>query len=187
MTQKLRSAGRVVITALFVSISAVMLALLLPSSWKVMSVQTGSMEPALSPGDLIVVRSLPAAEYKTGDVVTFINPADRSQTITHRVVDRADGPYRSVFTTQGDANASADQPISENLIIGKQVASLPFLGRAVDFARTLPGLMLIIWLPALILIAGEGRRLINYYRDRDLKYYQSRVPYRLYGRTGGQT
>ncbi len=171
MPKWLRTTVRISSTALFIAASAVLLALFLPGSLKILSVQTGSMEPVLSPGDLIIVRKQPVANYRPGDVITFINPADRSQTITHRIVERADGPYRSVFTTKGDANATADRAISENLILGRQVASVPLLGRVVDFTRTLPGLLLVIWLPALWIIAGETRRLTVYFRQSNVYRY----------------
>lgn len=178
MLSQLHKAVRISGAALFLGFSAVLLALFLPGNWKAMSVQTGSMEPQLSPGDLILVRRQSAADYQVGDVITFVNPAHKSQTVTHRIVEKAEGPYRTVFTTKGDANATADRAISENLVIGKQVASVPLLGLVVDFTRTLPGLLMIIWLPALWIIGGETKRLAAYYR---------RIrPYRLY-RGAGKT
>src|SRR5690606_31646537 len=107
MTHWLRTVVRICSTALFLGFSAVLLALFLPGNWKALSIQTGSMEPVLSPGDLIIVRKQPVAAYNPGDIVTFINPGNRSQTVTHRILEKADGPYRSVFTTKGDANPAA--------------------------------------------------------------------------------
>lgn len=171
MLRKLRRLLLVGITTLFIVFSVVMLALLLPGGVKFFSVQTGSMEPNLSPGDLVLVRKKAASEYRVGDVVTFINPANRRETITHRIAERADESKQVVFTTKGDANTAADRPISENLIIGKQIASLPLLGHAIDFIRTIPGLLLIIWLPALFIVVGETRRLSAHYRSiRPYKY-----------------
>lgn len=179
MFRGIRTLVRIGTAVLFIMFSAAVLALMLPSEWRVLSVQTGSMEPVLSPGDALLVRKQPATEYKPGDIVTFINPTDRSQTITHRVVERTDGVKRSIFMTKGDANATADPPISENLIVGKQIVSLPYLGRALDFVRTVPGLLITIWLPALWVVGAETRRLSSHYR--------SLKPYRVSGRAGQQS
>ena len=62
-------------------------------------VVTGSMSPAIEPGDLVVCRR--AAEYGEGDVIMFRSGASL---VTHRIVgDTPDG-----FTTRGDANNVAD-------------------------------------------------------------------------------
>lgn len=174
MLRRLRTLVRFSTAALFIIFSVAVLALVLPGEWRVLSVQTGSMKPVLKPGDAVLVKKMPAREYNPGDVITFINPANRTQTITHRIVERTDGIKRSIFMTKGDANRAADSPISENLIVGKQVARLPYMGYAMDFIRTIPGLLVIIWLPALWLIIAETKRLSDYYR--------SLKPYKLYGR-----
>src|SRR4030095_769218 len=87
---------------------------------RIMSVQTGSMEPASKTGSLVFVNHISSESIKTGDVITYINPRNKSQTITHRVheiIEKQNGQKQ--FITKGDANYSPDQPISESRIIGK--------------------------------------------------------------------
>jgi signal peptidase I len=55
----------------------------IPGNYKVYSVQSGSMEPAISMGSLIFVR--PAGDYNVGDVVTI---KSGKNTVTHRVVEK---------------------------------------------------------------------------------------------------
>src|SRR5690606_21551192 len=76
-----------------------------------LSVQTGSMEPAVRPGDLVLVHKVAADTIQTGDIITFANPQNKRETITHRVksVIRDGGPIR--FITQGDANPMPDLPV----------------------------------------------------------------------------
>ena len=53
------------LVAVFVAVSA----LNLPGGWKLFTVQSGSMQPAISLGSLVIVK--PAGEYVVGDVITF--------------------------------------------------------------------------------------------------------------------
>ncbi|WP_256871483.1 signal peptidase I [Paenarthrobacter nitroguajacolicus] len=69
--------------------------------------KTGSMSPTIPAGSLAVVREIPAAEVKTGDIVTVDRPGKLP--ITHRIqnVEPAEGAARAI-TMKGDANAEAD-------------------------------------------------------------------------------
>lgn len=73
------------------------------------TVLSGSMEPALPVGSIVIVRPEPATSIRPGDIITF---ADRAAVghpvVTHRVVAVRDGQRGPVFTTQGDANNSPD-------------------------------------------------------------------------------
>lgn len=163
MTSRLQKASRFSITALFITFGVAMLALLLPTGWKLFSVQSGSMEPALSRGDLVLVDSVPAPEYRVGDVITYADPDNPKQTITHRIADIREGQQR-VFITQGDANARTDRPFNQAMVVGRQEVAIPYAGHAIDFLLTVPGLILMIWLPAMWIIVGETKRLTDYYR-----------------------
>ena len=74
--------------------------------WKPMVVTTGSMQPAINPGDIVL--SAPPEEgvrLDAGTVITFEDPARPGELITHRIETvNPDGSY----TTRGDANSSAD-------------------------------------------------------------------------------
>jgi signal peptidase I len=54
---------------------------------RALSVQTGSMEPAIKTGSLVFVTDVSAATIKPGDVITYTDPRNQAQTITHRVRD----------------------------------------------------------------------------------------------------
>ncbi len=136
---------------------------------KFLSVQSGSMVPAYSKGDLVVVNRVPDNAYKVGDVITFINPADSKQTITHRVVGIPTAGGKSIgrFETKGDANAASDGSIASNDIVGKVSAGIPVLGFIFDFVRQPLGLVLLIYVPALSIIVSEMRRLMKHYKDQE--------------------
>ncbi|WP_182526644.1 signal peptidase I [Nocardioides dongkuii] len=74
------------------------------------TVLTGSMEPNLPPGTLIVTEQVPAQDIEIGEVVTFQIESGKPQVVTHRVIaTRQDRDGRPEFLTQGDANPIPDQ------------------------------------------------------------------------------
>lgn len=73
------------------------------------TVLTGSMQPGLPPGTLIVTRPTPAEDIKIGEVVTFQIESGKPQVVTHRVIAVRPGQDGSPeFLTQGDANRTPD-------------------------------------------------------------------------------
>ena len=99
-------------------------------------VVTGSMSPAIEPGDLVVCRS--SADYTVGDVITF-----RSGTslVTHRIVGSAENGY----TTKGDANNVADaDPVPNGAIVGRVVFTVPKLGIFIEKLRTPLGMTVLV-------------------------------------------
>lgn len=91
-----------------------------------LSVESGSMEPDLSVGDLIIDREVPYEDIRVGDTVTFER---NGELITHRVV-RLDG---SRIVTKGTANNIEDKSFGPESYLGKVVYVLPGLGRVLRF------------------------------------------------------
>lgn len=103
-------------------------------------VLTGSMEPTISPGDMIVYKSIDENDLKIGDVVTFYmteeSQANHSITYTHRVVNVLEKNNRVVFQMQGDANQTPDAnliPIER--ILGKVHYVMPIIGQTFLFVK----------------------------------------------------
>lgn len=136
---------------------------------KFLSVQSGSMVPAYSKGDLVIVNSVPDQSYKVGDVITFINPNNKHQSITHRLsaLSSTTESRPRQYVTKGDANLVADTPIYANSIIGKVSFAIPFLGYGFDFVRQPLGLLLLIYAPAMSIIISEVRKLAKHYKDQE--------------------
>ena len=99
-------------------------------------VVTGSMSPAIEPGDLVVCRR--SADYAVGDVITFRSGASL---VTHRIVcDTPDG-----FTTKGDANNVADaDSVPRGAVVGKVVFTVPKLGIFIEKLRTPLGMTVLV-------------------------------------------
>lgn len=131
---------------------------------KMMSVQSGSMAPHILKGDLVTVKSVP--DYQVGDVITYTNPAEKSQTITHRIIYKEQDSMNTTYLTQGDANPLPDAPIHGTDIVGKVQHTVPLLGYAIDFVRKPLGLIAVIYIPALLVVLHEIRRLGAYYKTQ---------------------
>ncbi len=144
-----------------------------PGNFKIFTVMSGSMEPAIGAGSLIFVK--PGADYNIGDVVTrrTTNP---KVTITHRIVSKEEinspqaGPPRLgeageangkiAFETKGDANDAPDgEKFTKEGIVGKEIIAIPFLGYPVSYAKTTPGLILLIIVPAVIIVYDEMNKI----------------------------
>lgn len=114
-------------------------------------VVSGSMEPTLSRGDLVIVHA--ESTYEKNDILTFIQAGD-NRTTTHRLI----GHENNQFITQGDANNTADPPITDEQIFGKVVSTLPLIGYMIQVASTPLGLLVIISLFLLMLYLDSHRK-----------------------------
>lgn len=76
--------------------------------WRPYLVTSGSMVPAMSPGDVIVVEpAAPGRAFDPPTVITFRDPA--RGLVTHRVTHAEQAPDGEVrYTTKGDANPSPE-------------------------------------------------------------------------------
>lgn len=94
-----------------------------------LTVLSGSMEPTLPVGSVVVVRPRPPAEIAVGDVITFLarDPAsDATRVVTHRVVEVLPGPE---FRTRGDANPDPDPGlVAAADVRGVRWYSVPWVG-----------------------------------------------------------
>lgn len=131
----------------------------IPSTLRMFSVESGSMEPAIDKGSLVLVK--PQDTYEEGSVITFTNkirPSDTKQyTITHRLDRIIEQSGKIFYQTKGDANNSADQVfVPQENVVGQVVYTLPYIGTLIDFMQSRLGFVLIILLPSLLLIINES-------------------------------
>lgn len=134
-------------------------ALPITGSYKVLTVLSGSMEPAIHTGSVVVVGS--ASDYKIGDVITFSEAKREKTSITHRIVDikGSESEERS-YLTKGDANKTPDQKdVRREDIQGKVIFTIPYAGYAVAEARKPLGFVLIIIIPCLVVIFDEIKKI----------------------------
>jgi len=102
--------------------------------YSVFRVMTGSMEPEIPTGAMIVTHRVDAEDIAVGDVITFYSrdPKLNGSPNTHRVVAVEQDGGALVFRTMGDANHVEDEyPTHAGDVIGVVVFSSLFLGKAV--------------------------------------------------------
>ena len=100
-------------------------------------VQSGSMEPTIPTGGMVLVRTIPAADIAVGDVVAVERP-DRTR-VTHRVVTVVHRGATAELTLQGDANEDPDPlPVTVSEA-GEMVLSVPSIGRVSAFFASAKG------------------------------------------------
>ncbi len=88
--------------------------------YHIVSIASGSMEPALATGSLAVITP-PPEHLQPGMVITFVGDG---RLVTHRVVEvRPDG----FPVTQGDANNTPDK-FGSVTVVGQVVFTIPLLG-----------------------------------------------------------
>ncbi len=106
--------------------------------WEFDAVLSGSMEPALAVGGLVVIKPVDVQQVKIGDVISFKLPGINTP-ICHRVIDVQETGAGRVFRTQGDANEEPDlNPVPAGAVAGKEVLYLPYIGnlaRLAEFGR----------------------------------------------------
>ena len=147
--------GLVILVLALIAGTVAISALDIPGGFKLYTVMSGSMEPTLPVGSLVVVKS--QDNYGVEDIVTYKAEKDRSvknpqNTTTHRIARIEEGDY----VTRGDANEVEDLvPVKKDLVLGKVVFSLPLIGRVVSFAKTREGLIFLVVVPAVIIVYSE--------------------------------
>lgn len=130
--------------------------------FRIYRVISGSMQPALQIGDVIIIKK--ANNYAEKDIITYDNGLT---TITHRIKS-INGDE---IITEGDANDAPDKPITKDRILGKyffristfSVFSIMLTGKTVY-------LIMVLILFAILLFAISDRVIRNIeYRRNNFK------------------
>ena len=119
-----------------------------------MKVLSGSMEPDIKVGDLIIAKKVNPSSIREGDVVTY--KMDSLVNVTHRVVEVFSSDNNVAFKTKGDANniEDSDLVLGDNLV-GKLVFRIPKFGYFIDWVTTPLGFGILFILPVVILLSRE--------------------------------
>ena len=121
-------------------------------------VLSGSMEPSISPGDVVVTRAADLEDIGIDDIITFKQPStsDPNRCVTHRVINVTYENDVLFFQTKGDANEDPDiNLIDSDDLIGRVVLTIPYLGYLPNFARQPIGFIILIVIPGSLIIINE--------------------------------
>lgn len=85
------------------------LLLLLVFGYRPLFIKSGSMEPTIPVGSVVLSRVIDARDARPGEVITFSDPKNPEETLTHRIKHVSqDSDGRISFITQGDANSGTE-------------------------------------------------------------------------------
>lgn len=113
----------------------------MPFGYGASVVLSGSMEPTISVGDLILIRE--EEDYVPGDIVVY---QTGSLSVVHRLVSIEEG---SVIT-RGDANNVEDEPFPLELLKGKVFAVVPKVGYGIWVLKSPIGILVTLALAILL-------------------------------------
>jgi signal peptidase I len=126
----------------------------------VLVVLSGSMEPELATGDVVVESKISPLAARVGDVITFRDPERPERLITHRVRRVHANAVEVSFTTKGDANNTVETwQIPREGGIGRVEYRVPKLGYAVAWISRPSSRLLLVVFPAMLLGFFELKRI----------------------------
>lgn len=117
---------------------------------RVFSVQTDSMYPTLSPGDLIFDTAVDPADLKVGDIITYWTVISGERVLnTHTIHEIYDGGNTLIFATKGDNNDYEDPlTVHESEIVGKYTGHrITGMGKVFDYLQTSTGFLIVVVIP----------------------------------------
>jgi signal peptidase len=89
-------------------------------------ISSGSMQPAIHVGDIVIIQKTPTNTLKQGDIIQFRHD---NITIVHRIYAITTENQQIQISTKGDANDHPDpDQITPNQILGKSLFTIPYLG-----------------------------------------------------------
>jgi signal peptidase I len=145
-----------VLSLLLTAVAAVLLLAFtaVPSAlgYKTYIVLSGSMEPAIRTGAVVVAAAVPPSTLKVGDVIVY-NRSDADERITHRIIDVQNDGGKQTFTTKGDANGSPDSwtvQYAQNTA-GKVMFSVPYVGYVNNVLGSAQGRLVFVIVPVAVL------------------------------------
>ena len=145
-------------------------------------VTSGSMSGTIESGDIIITTKVDPQDVEIDDIITFYDPkGSGTSVVTHRVIDIEETDKGLVFTTVGDVvlnenieKYGSKEAIPENVmdviaetvpqekVISEYSFRIPLVGHISLFMSTIPGFIVCVLLPLLLLVGYDVlRRRIN--------------------------
>ena len=120
-------------------------------------VLSGSMEPEIGTGDLIICKQIDSDQVKKGDIIAFFDPDSKEgKVLTHRVVNVVDEEGTLSYRTKGDANNTEDRSlVTADKLVGIYQFRIPGAGNIAMFMQSPAGLIICVVLPLGLLIGYD--------------------------------
>ena len=126
-------------------------------------VMSGSMEPEIGVGDIIIGQTVDTKDLQVGDVITYKGDKGTvaGKIVTHKIIE-ING---NEITTKGVANNIADPPVYPSQVISKYVCRVPFAGDIFTLLNTKFGFVFLVITPLLILLVNEILVIVRTVKD----------------------
>lgn len=122
------------------------------------SIQSNSMEPTFSKGDLIIDEKVDVKSLKVGDIISYFDTVNGQNIIkTHRITNITEEKGFYLFNTKGDNNDVEDQTVVFDVdVVGKyaNVKAL-YLGYVMDFLKSKWGFLCCIVIPLTLIFISQ--------------------------------
>lgn len=136
------------------------------------SIASNSMQPALSRGDLVLIKKTSHSTVKVGDIIAFSVPDKYRKdfgypgVLSHRVIRIENDPSAGIiFWTKGDATEIDPFGVPANALRGRIVYSVPWVGHIFLFLRSLQGIIFLIATVIFYLLYRYGNTLSEKWKD----------------------
>ena len=145
-------------------------------------VDSGSMSGVIEGGDIIITKKINPEDVELEDIISFYDPKGKgTSVVTHRVIKIEESDKGLVFTTVGDVvlkeniekygskeaipdtiMESIVETVPQDKVISEYVSRIPLLGHVSLFMSTIPGFIVCVLLPLLLLVGYDVlRRKLN--------------------------
>lgn len=127
-------------------------------------VQSDSMTPEFAAGDVIFSEEVNPEELVAGDIITFISrdSASYGQTITHCIREVTTYNGELAFITYGIATGVDDgTPAAASDVLGRYTFRIAGLGSFFEFLKSVPGYIVCILLPFLVIIGLQIANIVS--------------------------
>jgi signal peptidase len=154
--QKTLKIGYGIFVAVIIAFALLLVFSMFPiaGNYKVKIVMSGSMEPAIKTGSIVVIK--PESTYAVGDVITFGKDTKKDIPTSHRIIAMRTQEGQYVYQVKGDANKGVDmKEVIQEEVIGKVLFTAPYVGYLLDFAKKPIGFVLLIVVPAAVIVFDE--------------------------------
>jgi signal peptidase len=97
--------------------------------YSTLTVLSGSMEPTLSVGSVVLSARIPAADAQPGQIVTFHDPTRHGELVSHRLLRMSVRDGVAQMETRGDANTASERwNVPADGTIGRIDYRVPLVG-----------------------------------------------------------
>ena len=126
--------------------------------YQVLTILSGSMEPTIKPGSLILIKLIDnPQDLHVDDIITFYSPRSQNELITHRIVDTGEQNSKVYFTTKGDANLTVDNKEIEGMKVYAKYKNIhiPYIGYLLETAKTKMGFVIFFLIPVMVILLSS--------------------------------